>query len=166
MSLFSNSPSIKIPQDFEICEVPEEIASWAFSLVQQSPVQKQLPSELTPSKLWRSSVGASFVKTSISTTTFSSTSSASTNKTPFLEPLPNPSECATTPQGKVPINLLRQKRAKMRSTTWHRPLGLTTGQTLDSIGAGTPANFYSANSEDIRMPTRHPKARKQSHARS
>jgi hypothetical protein len=166
MSLFSNSPSVKIPQDFAIYKVPGEIASWAFSLVQQSPAQKQLPSALTPSKLWRSSVGASFVKTSISTTTFSSTNSASTNRTPSLELSPNPSGFAITQQEEAPKILSRQKRAKIRSTTWHRPLGLTTGQTLDSIGAGTPANFYSANFEDIQMSTRPPKAKKQSPARS
>ena len=151
ISLLSSLVPQQIPPLFHISPVPKEIYSWVISLLRKQPSTKQSPKEPQRSKLLRGRDGRSILHPSASATTPSSTISSRTKETGSYQHSHQQYEQDAFQQNAIADSYARQ--LPIPSNKYHRPFGLTKGETRSTTLAATRPSFYHANTEDTEIKT-------------
>ena len=161
--LLSSIVPNQLPDNFRIVPLPAEIVSWVFSLLEKLPVKMQRQVAHKNSALATSPAGKNSLAKLESSTTTSSPPSMSHGTAPSSS-LHLHKQCGKPASlQQLTLPWLKQQ-SEPPSTTWHRPSGLTTGQTHAQMTTESSLSFYNNNSKVIKTRTRMLNNKRRSHS--
>ena len=147
--LNSHVPSQLTP-NFRIVELPLKIRSWVFSLLEKMPVKTQRQVKHKISAMAISSGGPNSCTRSASNTTTSSPNSQNPGQEHFSSQ-PSPKQCVRHGSPATLSIPWLKAQSVPPWTTWHRPSGLTTGQTHAQMTMGDSTSFFSSSIKATRI---------------
>ncbi len=123
--LFTHIPS-QVPNSFKIVPLPNEIMSWATSLLQRLPVQPQYSKEHTKTTLGCGDDGKNTANPQASKKIYSLNNSQSNTEDTFSVVLPWP--CVKEDFQDLVMLPWLQAQSVVPSATWQQPSGVTDTQ--------------------------------------
>lgn len=143
VSLILSTAPDQVPCGIQLLPLPTEIASWLTSLWLKPAASKESQSKLTIPTPERGPAGTSICSPSESDMTLSWTVCPEANDIVYL--VPSPKQSATPDSVPRGTSSSLVELSLPPSRTWHRPSGLTTGQTHALTSTGKSPSFYDDN---------------------